>query len=143
MVAFGECLAVASNRCRLNPDVKDRWGIPTLEIDMRFGENEQAMVKQMGLAAEEMMATVGARSEGPFVDAPGAAVHETGTARMGKDPKTSYLNAFNQSHEVKNVFVMDGAAFPSSPCQNPTLTIMALAARASDHLVRELKRRNL
>ncbi|MBK7861034.1 MAG: GMC family oxidoreductase [Archangiaceae bacterium] len=143
LVGFGECLPRAENQVKLSRTLKDRHGLPSLDIDMRYGDNESAMVKHMAVSAAEMLATIGAEAAGPYAGPPGSSVHETGTARMGRDPKTSFLNAFNQSHEVKNLFVMDGAAFPSSPCQNPTLTIMALAARASDHLVSELKKKNL
>ncbi len=144
LLGFGECLAYEDNHCRLDETVKDRFGIPALRIEMTFRDNEQAMMQHMAQTGGELLDGLkGPGSRPPPSATPGAAVHEVGTARMGDDPERSYLNRWNQSHQVKNLFVIDGAAFPSSPCQNPTLTIMALAARASDHVVGQLKRREL
>lgn len=146
VAVFGEGLARYENHCRLDEDAKDAWGIPALHIDAAHGENERLMCADAVTQALEMLEAAGARivaRGSPTPWAPGGAVHEVGTARMGADRKTSYLNAWNQSHEVKNLFVLDGASFSSSANQNPTLTIMALAARASTFIAAELQRRNL
>jgi len=126
-------------RVQLDPKVRDYWGIPVLRFDMAFGENERKMIKDMADCGEEMLKAVGAvdieRKE--EMAAPGLAIHEVGTARMGDDPKTSAVNRWQQSHDVRNLFLMDGSVYPSSACQNPTLTIMALASRACDYLVEQ------
>jgi choline dehydrogenase-like flavoprotein len=124
----------------------DVFGIPTLRISMSWGENEKAMIPDMGESAGEMLEAAGAKGVQSFAALdriPGYGIHEVGVARMGLDPKTSVLNQYQQTHDVKNLFVMDGACFPSSACQNPTLTIMALAVRSSDYLMDELKKGNL
>ncbi len=137
---FGECLARRENHVRLNKDVKDAWGIPVLHIEAAFGDNERDMVKDMGDTAAEMLSAAGAKNiqinHGP-TSIPGILIHEVGTARMGNDPKKSVLNRFNQSHDVKNLFVTDGACYVSSGNQNPTLTMMALTARACDYIAEE------
>jgi choline dehydrogenase-like flavoprotein len=140
---FGETLARFENHVAIDPDgLVDAWGIPVLRIDMRFGDNERAMSRDMAASAAEMLDAAGVKDisefwhEGPE---PRGAIHEVGTARMGADPKTSVLNAFCQSHDVGNLFVMDGSSFVSSGCQNPTLTIMALAVRASDYLTEQMR----
>jgi choline dehydrogenase-like flavoprotein len=143
---FGECLGRYENHCRLNAELTDAWGIPTLHVDAAYGDNERLMAEDAVAQAVEMAEAAGAKvvkkGDGkPYVM--GSAIHEVGTARMGADRKTSYLNAWNQSHEVKNLFVLDGASFSSSANQNPTLTIMALAARAGTYIAGELQRRNL
>jgi choline dehydrogenase-like flavoprotein len=139
---FGECLARYENHVRINRDVVDAWGIPALHIEMAFGDNERAMVYDMGETAGEMLEAAGAReirvSHGP-TSVPGILIHEVGTARMGSDPKKSVLNQFNQAWDVKNIFVTDGACYVSSANQNPTLTMMAITARAMDYLVAEFK----
>ncbi len=139
---FGECLARYENHVRINRDVVDAWGIPVLHIEMEFGDNERNMVYDMGETAGEMLEAVGAReirvSYGP-TSVPGILIHEVGTARMGSHPKTSVLNSFNQAWDVKNVFVTDGACYVSNANQNPTLTMMAITARAMDYLAQELK----
>ena len=141
----GECLPYAENRITLNKEKTDKWGRPTLSIDCEFKENEKAMQKDMAGAMEEMLNTAGFKkiSIEARMSFPGNANHEMGTARMGKDPKTSVLNAFNQMHEVPNVFITDGSCMTSSSCVNPSLTYMALTARACDYAVRELKRMNI
>ena len=120
----------------------DAWGIPVLHISMSFGDNETKMVEDMADQAAEMLEAAGAenvrRRATPSI--PGLGIHEVGTARMGNDAKTSVLNRWQQAHEVPNLFVMDGSCYPSSACQNPTLTIMALASRACDYLVDQMKR---
>ena len=143
--SYGECLPYFDNRVSLNRERPDAWGLPTLRIDARFRENEAAMRKDMGESAAEMLEAIGVKDVKIYDDANvfGFSVHEMGTARMGRDPKTSMLNGHNQMHAVKNVFVTDGAAMASSACQNPSLTFMALTARATDFAVKELKKKNL
>ncbi len=112
---------------------------------MSWGDNEKAMMADIPETAGEMLEAAGARTcrDTTRGASPGDGIHEVGVARMGDDPKTSFLNAFQQSHDVRNLFVMDGSGFPSSACQNPTLTIMALAVRSTDYLLQEMKRGNL
>lgn len=143
--AFGECLPYAENRITLNTDKKDHWGRPTLNIDASFKENEKAMQKDYEEKAEEMFSNIGIQNIrfNGSMSFPGNANHEMGTARMGKDPKTSVLNKWNQMHAVKNVFITDGSCMASSSCVNPSLTYMALTARAVDYAVSELKKRNM
>lgn len=143
--AFGECLPYAENRITLNHHQKDAWGNPLLNIDCEFKENEKAMSADMAATAKELLEAAGysnirVHAEISF---PGNANHEMGTARMGHDPKTSVLNAQNQMHDVKNVFITDGSCMTSSSCVNPSLTFMALTARACDFAVRELRKGNL
>ena len=130
----------------LDSSKKDKWGIPLIVFDASFGENEMAMRKDMADAAAEMLDAAGFKNitKNNRQDVHlGLGIHEMGTARMGKDPKTSVLNKFNQVHDCKNVFVTDGAAMASSSCVNPSLTYMALTARAANHAVEELKKRSL
>jgi len=138
---FGECLPRHNNFVELDPEKKDAWGIPVLNMSCTWGENELAIRKDMQIAAAEMLAAAGGRNIETFAgdDPPGFCIHEMGTARMGRDPKTSVLNAFNQAHDVKNLFITDGAAMASSSCVNPSLTYMALTARACDYAVRQMK----
>jgi choline dehydrogenase-like flavoprotein len=142
---FGECLPYHENKVTLNKEVKDKWGQPTLTFDAEFKENEMKMRKDMANDAAEMLEAAGLKNVKTY-DAgsyPGLAIHEMGTARMGRDPKTSVLNAFNQVHEAPNVFLTDGACMTSASCVNPSLTYMALTARAVDHAVKEMKRGNI
>lgn len=143
--AFGECLPYYENRISLNTDVKDKWGRNTLSIDASFKENEKKMQEDMHAALLEMAERLGGKniSSNGQMSYPGNANHEMGTARMGRDPKTSVLNKWNQMHEVKNVFITDGACMTSTSCVNPSLTYMALTARAADHAVSELKKGNI
>jgi choline dehydrogenase-like flavoprotein len=145
MGAFGECLPYEDNRVTLNTDKKDKWGRNTVTIDAEFKENEKAMQLDMESAMGEMLETVGYKNVRTYRNMSflGNANHEMGTARMGKDPKTSVLNSFNQMHAVKNVFITDGSAMVSSACVNPSLTYMALTARAVDYAMKELKRMNI
>lgn len=145
LYGFGECLPNHENYVELDKTKLDAWGIPTLKINCSWRENEDAMRKDMAIAAAEMLAAVGARNieAGEQEDPPGFAIHEMGAARMGRDPKTSVLNAFNQSHDVKNLFVTDGGAMASSSCVNPSLTYMALTARACDYAVSQMKKGEL
>ncbi len=145
MGAFGECLPYDTNRVTVNKDVHDKYGLPIPKIDCTFRENELTMRKDMVASAVEMLEAAGLKNVKPFDDpgAPGLSIHEMGTARMGKDPKTSVLNKWNQMHDVQNVFVTDGACMASTACQNPSLTYMALTARACDYAVKEIKKGNL
>jgi len=143
---FGECLARWDNFVELDPSVKDIFGIPVVRIHMTWGDNEHAMIDDMAVTAAQMLEVAGAKDITPFAAhdrTPGLGIHEVGVARMGNDPKTSVLNQFQQTHDIKNLFVVDGAGFTSSACQNPTLTIMALCVRSCDHLMGELKRGNI
>jgi choline dehydrogenase-like flavoprotein len=143
---FGECLPYEDNFVEIDKGVVDTYGIPVLRISMTFRENEHAMIDDMGQTAAEMLEAAGGKNVASFVvhdRAPGLGIHEVGVARMGNLPGKSVLNAFQQSHDVKNLFVMDGSGFPSSACQNPTLTIMALAVRSCDYLMEELRKGNL
>lgn len=141
----GECLPYSSNRILLNTTVKDKWGRNTLAIDAEFGENERQMQKDMANSIAEMLEAAGFKNVTPSVNMsfPGNNNHEMGTARMGRDMKTSVLNEFNQMHEVKNVFITDGSFMVSNPCANPSLTYMAITARACDYAVREMKKGNI
>ncbi len=142
---FGECLARWENYVEINPGVVDTYGIPVLNFHMNYSENEYAMLQDMAESAAEMLEAAGAKNirlRGR-ADGPGWAIHEVGIARMGDNPKASVLNQFQQSHDVKNLFVLDGAGFTSTACQNPTLTIMALCVRSCDHMMEEMKRGNI
>ena len=142
---FGEILPYADNRMTLNHKVKDKHGLPTITFDVSLRANETAMRKDMAAAAGEMLEAAGFKNvrAGDTGYAPGLGIHEMGTARMGRDPKTSVLNAFNQVHECQNVYVTDGAAMTSASCVNPSLTYMALTARAVDHAVTARRRGDL
>jgi len=146
LAGFGECLPYFENFVEIDEGVVDAFGIPVLRIHMQWGENEKKMIPDMAESAAEMMEAAGARNVRPYAHLdriPGYGIHEMGVARMGRDPKTSVLNQFQQSWDVDNLFVMDAAGFTSGACQNPTLTIMALAVRSTDHLLGEMKRGNL
>lgn len=145
MGAWGECLPYHSNRLYLNREVRDKWGLPTVTFHCEWKENEYAMRRDMKQSAVEMLEAAGLKDVRPFDDVsnPGLCIHEMGTARMGRDPKTSVLNQWNQVHAAPNVFVTDGACMTSNSCVNPSLTYMALTARACDHAVSEMKKLNL
>ncbi|MDQ2077060.1 GMC oxidoreductase [Marinimicrobium sp. ABcell2] len=145
MGGMGEHLPYYDNKVSLSKTRTDAWGMPLLEIDCEYKDNEDRMVKDIHQSGAEMLERAGYTNIQPrnTQQAPGLAIHEMGTARMGRDPKTSVLNGYNQMHAVKNVFVTDGSAMTSSACQNPSLTYMALTARAVDYAVRELNKRNL
>jgi choline dehydrogenase-like flavoprotein len=145
ITGFGEVLPRWDNFVELDPNVKDVYGIRVLKIHMSDGENERAMIQDMGDSAGEMLEAAGAKNIRTYAhpSAPRWALHEAGIARMGADPKKSVLNQFQQTHDVKNLFVMDASGFTSNPCQNPTLTIMALCVRSCDYLMSELKRNSL
>jgi choline dehydrogenase-like flavoprotein len=143
--AFGEMLPSHANRAGLDPGRKDKWGLPVLKIDCAHGENERLMRKDMINDMADMLEHSGVKNVTTYDDDsyPGACIHEMGTARMGRDRKTSVLNAHNQVWDAPNVFVTDGSCMASTACQNPSLTYMAITARAADFAVNELKRRNL
>ena len=145
MWSFGECLPYSSNRVTLNHNKKDQWGRPMIAVNCEFKENEKAMHQDMAATAKEIMEAAGFKnvSVTGSMSFPGNANHEMGVARMGRDPKNSVLNPFNQLHEVPNVFVTDGSCMVSSSCVNPSLTYMALTARACDYAVKELKKQNI
>jgi choline dehydrogenase-like flavoprotein len=142
---YCECLPRHENHISLDPAQKDRWGIPLVRIHWAWSDNEKALREDMKTQAAEMLEAAGCKDVRTYDDhAPmGFSVHEMGTVRMGRDPKTSVLNAYNQAHDVPNLFVTDGGCMTSSSCVNPSITYMALTARAVDHAVRELNRRNL
>ncbi len=142
---YGECLPYFDNQVELNKELKDKWGLPTLKISCTFRENEAAMRKDMLAQSVEMLEAAGFKDVQPVEgeNIPGFSIHEMGTARMGRDPKTSVLNAHNQCHDIPNLFITDGAAMASTACQNPSLTYMALTARACDFAVKEMKKGNL
>jgi choline dehydrogenase-like flavoprotein len=139
--ACGECLPYAGNRVTLDRERSDRWGLPLVRVDFTFGDNERVMRRDMRASAVEMLEAAGFTRIRSFEAKPigGDCMHEMGTARMGSDPRTSVLNRFNQMHEVPNVFITDGSCMTSSPCQNPSLTYMALTARACAYAVEELR----
>jgi choline dehydrogenase-like flavoprotein len=145
IIAFGETLPYHDNKVTLDHTKKDKWGLPILAMDATIRENEKKMRLDMANDAMEMLTAGGVKNvaiysrESHF----GAAIHEMGTARMGHDPKTSVLNKWNQVWDAKNVFVTDGAAMASTACQNPSLTYMAMTARAANHAVSELKKGNI
>ncbi len=145
MTGFGECLPYEDNQVTLDESKTDKWGIPALKIDATFKENEMAMRKDMKESAAEMLEAAGAKNVQMYErkPVPGLGIHEMGTARMGSDPKQSVLNKHNQMHDVSNVFVTDGACMTSAACQNPSLTYMALTARAVDYAVSEMKKLNI
>lgn len=138
----GECLPYEDNHVRLDPQIKDAWGVPAIHFDVTYRENEARMRADMASTAAEMLEASGAKDIRVFNEpsVPGETIHEMGGARMGRDPKTSVLNAFNQAHDVPNLFVTDGACMTSGGNQNPSLTYMALTARACDYAVAQLKR---
>src|SRR5438034_2546763 len=142
---FGECLPRPTNYVERDPQTVDAWGVPALRIHCEWSDNERKLPHDMSVTAAEMLEAAGARDIAPFVDEkpPGLTIHEMGTARMGRDPKTSVLNAHNQCHDVKNVFVTDGACMASTACQNPSITYMALTARAAAYAVEAMKRNEL
>lgn len=140
---FGEVLPYEENQVTIDRDVVDAWGIPVLRIDMEWKENEKKMIPDMADSAAEMLEAAGGRNIRPFFALdriPGFGIHEMGIARMGADPKTSVLNQFQQTHDIPNLLVTDASGFTSGGCQNPTLTIMALTVRSTDHLMEQMKR---
>jgi choline dehydrogenase-like flavoprotein len=140
--AFGEVLPRYESQVSIDPDVKDAWGIPALRFQYQFSDNEKKMGEDMATSAKEMFETAGIEIIGIDREllTEGWSIHELGTARMGSDPKTSVLNQFQQSHDVRNLFVVDGSSHVNASCQNPTWTIMALAWRSCDHLADEFRK---
>ena len=146
ITGWGEHLPYNENRIYLHKEKVDKFGMPIICVDCEFRENEKAMLKDMQIAAAEILEMGGLKDvkTHDWKKIPGSCIHETGTARMGKDPKTSVLNKWNQMHDVKNVFITDGAAMASSgTTPGPSITYMALTARAVDFAAKELKRKNL
>lgn len=145
LMGFGECLPYHDNQAKLNKEVLDINGQPTLTIDCEWKDNEYEMRKEMMSAAAEMLEKAGLKNVKTYDSGcnPGLGIHEMGTARMGRDPKTSVLNSYNQMHAAKNVFVTDGSFMTSAACQNPSLTYMAFTARAANHAVEEIRKGNL
>jgi choline dehydrogenase-like flavoprotein len=145
ITGFGEMLPYHENRIYLDKEKKDKWGLPVLAFDVEIKENEKKMRIDMMNDAKEMLEAAGVKNVNTYDHgyAPGMGIHEMGTARMGRDPKTSVLNGNNQVWDAKNVFVTDGACMTSASCVNPSLTYMALTARAADFAVSELKKGNL
>ncbi len=153
MMGFGEILPYESNTVRLHPTEKDQWGLPLLVFNTKIGENEIKMREDILVAGAEIFEAAGFKDistwergynkDGKEGYGVGLGIHEMGTARMGRDPRTSVLDAHNRVHACKNVYVTDGAAMTSAACVNPSLTYMALTARAAEHAVGELKKMNL
>jgi choline dehydrogenase-like flavoprotein len=143
--AFGEMIPNHANQVSIDQTKKDKWGLPVLKIDCAIGENERLMRKDMANDMAEMLEQCGVKNVHSYDNAyfPGMGIHEMGTARMGRDPKTSVLNSHNQVWDAPNVFVTDGSCMASAACQNPSLTYMALTARAADYAVNALNRRDL
>jgi choline dehydrogenase-like flavoprotein len=146
MMAQGECLPRHDNYVELDSEKKDAWGIPALRIHASYGENEHAMAKAMRQDIGNILDALKLKNPtapNQELSVFGKNIHECGTARMGNDPKKSVINRYNQVHDAKNVFVTDGAAFVTQGCYEPTLTIMAISARAADHIVDVYKRGDL
>ena len=142
MTTMGEGLPRYENRVSIHPTLKDAWGIPSLHIEQVYTQNEFDMAKdamETGAAACEGAGFQVIAKHAQMVP-PGESIHELGTCRMGADPKKSVLNGWNQAHDVKNLFVIDGSSFVSGGVQNPTLTILALAMRASEYLIDQKKK---
>ena len=143
--AIGEVLPRYENHVRIDKKVLDAWGIPALHVQAKYTDNEFEMAKDSMRVSEELCRDAGfevVASHWQMVP-PGESIHELGTCRMGDDPKTSVLNKYNQSHDIKNLFVVDGSAFVSGGCQNPTLTISALAMRAAEYLAEQMRTREI
>ena len=146
MMVQGECLPRYDNHVTLDAGKKDAWGIPVLHVEASYGENEQAMAKAMRKDVMEILDAMKIEDHQPpseLLSVFGKNVHECGTARMGHDPKKSVVNSFCQLHDVKNVFVTDGSVFVTQGCYEPTLTIMAISARAGDYIADEYRKGNL
>ena len=151
MAGRGESIPREENRCEIDKEKVDKYGIPVLKFHYKWSEEEVKQAAHMQDTFEEMIHSMGGVPMGTKpgkessygLENPGRIIHEVGTTRMGDDPKSSVLNKYNQSHDVPNLFVMDGGAFVSQADKNPTWTILALAWRASDYLAEELKKRNI
>jgi choline dehydrogenase-like flavoprotein len=145
MYLQGETIPRETNHVRLSKDKKDQWGIPLLITSVDYDDNDQKMIKDFLEQGQAMMESAGFKNIHSFVNdwAPGLDIHEMGGVRMGRDPKTSLLNEWNQLHQCKNVFVTDGACMTSTGNQSPSILYMAFTARAVDHAVGELKKGNI
>jgi choline dehydrogenase-like flavoprotein len=145
MTIMGEVLGRYENHVRIDKDRKDAWGIPVLHVDTKYTDNEFNMSEDAVDTACELVEAAGFEvlSKNDKPNPPGYSIHEVGTCRMGNDPKKSVLNKFSQSHDHKNLFVVDGAQFASAGWQNPTMTILALSMRASEYLAGEMLRQNI
>lgn len=148
----GEAIALESNYCEIDPQVVDKYGIPVLRFNVKWSEHEIKQAKHMKETFKEIMHNIGAvitwggdddEKNDYGLEAPGKIIHEAGTVRMGNDPKRSALNKFNQAHDCKNLFVVDGAAFVSQADKNITWTILALSMRASEYIIEEMKKQNI
>jgi choline dehydrogenase-like flavoprotein len=147
----GESIALESNRCEIDPNVVDKYGIPVLKFNYVWTDQEVKQAKHMQDTFEEIITAMGgvAGGEKPGADRqyglakPGRIIHEVGTTRMGDDPKRSVLNKYSQAHDVKNLFVVDAGSFVSQADKNPTWTIMALSMRASDYIIDQFKKQNI
>ncbi len=141
MGAFGECLPYEDNHVSLHADKVDRFGVPLMRFDVRFRENELRMMADARTQGEAMLKAAGLTNVRSYEDehVPGDAIHEMGGARMGADPRASVLNKWSQAHDAENLYVTDGAQMASVSCVNPSLTFMALTARAADHAVKQLR----
>ncbi|MGH9444491.1 MAG: GMC oxidoreductase [Terriglobia bacterium] len=139
--SFGEVVPRAENHVEIDPVVRDAWGIPVLRFEVEWGPNELAMAKDANDAQREMFKKAGIEIIGERTTPlpPGWSIHSAGTARMGNDPKTAVLNKFNQSHDIKNLFVADAACFVNSSEKNPTLTILALSMRTADYIAEQIR----
>ncbi|MEM7765175.1 MAG: GMC family oxidoreductase [Pseudomonadota bacterium] len=147
LLAQGEMLPRFDNQVSLHPTLKDKWGIPQLHINCEWSDNEIRMMEDAAAGGADMLRKIGLQEVTSWMtihdNNPGLAIHEVGTARMGRDPKTSVLNGFNQCHDIPNLFVTDGSAFTSSAVVNPSLTFMAFTARAADYAAKEMGNRRL
>jgi choline dehydrogenase-like flavoprotein len=145
--AQGEMLPKFENQVSLHPSKKDKWGMPQLHFNVTWSDNERAMMEDAADTCREMLVAIGAKNINSWTStdggAPGLAIHEVGTARMGRDPKDSVLNGYNQAHDINNLFVTDGSAYCSTATVNPSLTFMAMTARAVDYCVTEMKNRRI
>jgi choline dehydrogenase-like flavoprotein len=140
---YGERVARFENHVRINKTVTDAWGIPVLHVDVKDSDNELKMAKDAADTMEDLFKTAGWEilSKTDRFYPPGYSIHEVGTCRMGDNPKTSVLNKWNQSHDIKNLFVVDGASFVTCGWQNPTMTIVSLSMRASEYLAEQMNQR--
>jgi choline dehydrogenase-like flavoprotein len=145
MMMQGETIPKETNHVRLSPDKKDEWGIPQIITSVDYDENDELILKDFHEQGIEMLTKAGCKNVHPSdsKQAPGLDIHEMGGVRMGKDPKTSLLNKWSQFHNVPNVFVTDGACMTSTGTQNPSLTFMAITARAANYAADEFKKGNL
>jgi choline dehydrogenase-like flavoprotein len=151
MAGRGEAIAREDNYCEIDPTVVDKYGIPVLRFHYNWSDQEIKQAKHMQETFEEIIHKMGAEvtwgkagaDTNYGLEAPGRIIHEVGTTRMGDDPKKSVVNKYNQAHEVKNLFVVDGGPFVSQADKNPTWTILALSMRASEYIIEEMKKQNL